>query len=41
MFVFTAFIKSISPGLEGGAIMDGASIRTTVRKVIFAILAPV
>ena len=39
VFVYTAFIKSIPPELEEAAIMDGASVWTTFRKVIFPILA--
>lgn len=40
VFVYTAFIKSIPPELEEAAIMDGASVWTTFRKVIFPILTP-
>ena len=40
IFVYTAFIKSIPAELEEAAIMDGASVWTTFRKVIFPILTP-
>lgn len=41
VFVYTAFIKSIPAELEEAAIMDGASVWTTFRKVIFPILTPI
>ena len=41
IFVYTAFIKSIPAELEEAAIMDGASVWTTFRKVIFPILTPI
>lgn len=41
IFVYTAFIKSIPAELEEAAIMDGASVWTTYRKVIFPILTPI
>ncbi|MFC8303286.1 carbohydrate ABC transporter permease [Specibacter sp. NPDC057265] len=41
IFVYTAFIKSIPVELEEAAIMDGASVWTTFRKVIFPILTPI
>ncbi|ALE06987.1 ABC transporter permease [Arthrobacter sp. ERGS1:01] len=41
VFVYTAFIKSIPAELEEAAIMDGASVFTTFRKVIFPILTPI
>jgi raffinose/stachyose/melibiose transport system permease protein len=40
VFVYTAFIKSIPAELEEAAIMDGASVWTTFRKVIFPLLTP-
>lgn len=40
VFVYTAFIRSIPPELEEAATMDGASVWTTFRKVIFPILTP-
>ncbi|MDQ6740265.1 MAG: ABC transporter permease subunit [Actinomycetota bacterium] len=40
MCVSTAFIKSIPAELEEAAIMDGASVWTTLRQVIFALLTP-
>lgn len=41
IFVYTAFIKSIPAELEEAARMDGASVWTTFRKVIFPILTPI
>ncbi|WP_449373821.1 carbohydrate ABC transporter permease [Arthrobacter psychrolactophilus] len=41
IFVYTAFIKSIPAELEEAAIMDGATVWTTYRKVIFPILTPI
>ncbi|WP_425860036.1 carbohydrate ABC transporter permease [Arthrobacter sp. TWP1-1] len=41
IFVYTAFIKSIPAELEEAAIMDGASVWTTFRKVIFPVLTPI
>ncbi|WP_434614810.1 ABC transporter permease subunit [Arthrobacter sp. A5] len=40
VFVYTAFIKSIPAELEEAAIMDGASVWTTFRQVIFPLLTP-
>jgi len=40
VFVYTAFIKSIPAELEEAAIMDGASVWTTFRKIIFPLLTP-
>lgn len=41
VFVYTAFIKSIPAELEEAATMDGASVWTTFRTVIFPILTPI
>lgn len=41
VFVYTAFIKSIPPELEEAATMDGSSVWTTFRTVIFPILTPI
>ncbi|WP_427018910.1 carbohydrate ABC transporter permease [Pseudarthrobacter sp. P1] len=40
VFVYTAFIKSIPAELEEAAIMDGASVWTSFRKIIFPLLTP-